>query len=481
MMKKKLLKNNLYAIKGGIKIKFNPGNMTKNRLIGISALAGIIFLSFSCRSITQQTRDLFSMKNTLIKLSVSLAPGSKGNLDLSPPRVFVTRVRETQKPPRLLLKVSGARAGTKIYWSYRYQSGNQNPENKIHTAPFSAWGNHSLNLWDCSTTANSNGESMVVFTTTTYAGDRIQFGIGFRSYSACFENEDRQSVQFRNASLKSKPIQVWKRIFFERPKILKNVKFPRKTWDIVIENLKNLQIDVSGDFNPIELDPADPAIHYYFYTREGDESRGKGDDPRYGPAGFGPPEVMLSRMTIIFTDKNPHTLNTFIFGCVSPKYDLICNALPDSPGLKPVIYNHRYQPGEIDLNEWFALGTGSAMAGKSPAIFIWSDFWFLASQAIRVTHEQALARVILHELGHHLLMFKTGGDEGILDETGHPSADSITGRSIMTGPSIIRLDRKGKPFVSNNARRMERKFIEHPVWNPKIEMLIRRDYVPREE
>jgi hypothetical protein len=78
-------------------------------------------------------------------------------------------------------------------------------------------------------------------------------------------------------------------------------------------------------------------------------------------------------------------------------------------------------------------------------------------------------------------MFKSGGDDGILDETGHPSSDQITGQSIMTGSNIIRFDGKGKRYISQNAKRIEKEFINHPVWNPKIEMLIRRDYIPPEE
>ncbi len=455
--------------------------MIIRKLAGIIGISVIIFLNTGCRILNLKTSEPVSNKYPQIRLSVLLAPGSRGTLDTSPGRVYVTRKGEAQKPPRLLLKVSGLKKGMKIYWSYQFHSGRHNPIKSIYNTPFSACLNHHLNLWENSTIADNHGESMVFFTTTTYAGDRFQFGIGFRKYTAVLKDDDSQPIKFRNAALKSETVEVWKRIFFERPKILKNVKFPVSTWKYVRKNLEKLQIEAVGNFTPVELDPVDPAISYYFYTRKGDEKRGKGKDPRYGPGGFGPLEVMLSRMTIIFSDRNPNTLNTFIFGCISPKYDLICDGSPAEAVSGPVNYSRLYRKDEINLKEWYAPIGGSSMAGKSPAIFIWSDFWYLAGKSLGVTHEKSLARVILHELGHVLLMFKTGGEEGILDESGHPSANIITGQSIMTGSGIIYFDRRGKPFVSTNAKRMERRFIEHPAWNPKIEMLIRRDYVPSEK
>jgi hypothetical protein len=78
-------------------------------------------------------------------------------------------------------------------------------------------------------------------------------------------------------------------------------------------------------------------------------------------------------------------------------------------------------------------------------------------------------------------MFKNGGADGILDSTGHLNLTMITKRSIMTGSSITRLNRKGKPYISSTSLRLERLFINNPRWHPKIEMLIRRDYLPPAE
>jgi hypothetical protein len=120
------------------------------------------------------------------------------------------------------------------------------------------------------------------------------------------------------------------------------------------------------------------------------------------------------------------------------------------------------------------------MAGKSPAVFVWSDFWWLASKSINIAHDKSLARVILHEIGHHLLMFKSGDKNDILDSTGHPRAPLVNQKSIMTGSGILRFNKRGQPFVSKTAVRLERHFIENLRWNPRIEMLIRRDFLPHE-
>jgi hypothetical protein len=193
-------------------------------------------------------------------------------------------------------------------------------------------------------------------------------------------------------------------------------------------------------------------------------------------------EVMLSRLNTIYSDNNPQTINIFIFGATSKNRDLIRN-ISASPftAPNPADYEHHYKKDEIDLNEWAAFGTGRSMQGDSPAIFIWSDFWWLASKIIKTSHEKSLARVILHEIGHQLLMFKRGGADGILDSTGHLDLSMITRRSIMTGSSITRLNQKGQPYVSSASMRLERRFINNPFWHPKIEMLIRRDYRPPAE
>lgn len=417
-----------------------------------------------------------------IRLTASPAFGTQGNLVLNPGRIYVNNRQNSQKPPQLVLKVKGLKPGTTVYWTFKYRKGPNNINQIPRQAFLSSQIKHPYNQWDDSTITNQDGESEVLFTGTTYAGDSFQFGISLKEYRGGFKNEDKMSIRFRNSIKKTKSFVIWKKIFFEEPKILKNVRFPYNTWKLVKKNLEQLNIECVGLLNPIELNPADPSIYYYFYNQKKDPLRGKKKNARYGPGEYGPMEVMLSRLNTIYSDKNPKTINIFIFGAASKERDLIQNVSSSGdPVPQPVDYNHSYTRDEIDLSEWTAFGTGKSMGGPSPAIFIWSDFWWLGSKIIKTTHEKSLARVILHELGHYLLMFKRGGKEGILDKTGHLEMSLITKNSIMTGSSITRLNQKGQPYNSSAAMKLERRFINNPTWHPKIEMLIRRDYLPPEE
>lgn len=464
----------LFDIYSGIK-----GQSIMNRHIAIGAIVTVSCLWFSCHNVKTGKLSGISLLNPpFIRLSISPAPESTANLERNPARLYVSRRNNQQEPPRLILKASGTKPGTKIYWSYQYQGGPFNPNSKLNVSPFHGYQNHRFNHWENSTISDKNGESKVLFKTTTYAGDRFQFGIGLKEYLAGFKNESSLSIRFRNAFPKSKTVEIWKHIRFERPRVLHGVRFPRSTWKYVIENLDAINIECRGDFTPVRLNPADSSIFYYFYTSIEDPMRGRGRDPRYGPEGYGPIDVMLSRINIIYSDKKTNTISLFVFGATSPKKDLINNRTecPEIPA--PVDYNHSYRPEELNLQEWSAYGTGSSMAGKSPAVFIWSDFWWLASKSINISHDKSLARVILHEIGHHLLMFKSGGNNNILDSTGHPKAPLEYGISIMTGSGILRFNKRGQSFVSKTAIRLERRFIENLRWNPKVEMLIRRDFSP---
>jgi hypothetical protein len=453
-----------------------------NRLIAIGAIVTISCFWFACHNVkTGKLSGISPSNQPSIRLSISPAPETTANLKLDPARLYVSSRNNQQEPPCLILKASGAKPGTKIYWSYQYRGGPFNSNTKLTVSPFHRYQNHHFNRWENSTIADKNGESKALFKTTTYAGDRFQFGIGLKEYLAGFKNESSLSIRFRNAFTKSKTVEIWKHIRFERPRVLQGVRFPRSTWNYVIENLEGINIECRGDFTPVRLNPADSSIFYYFYTSIEDPLRGRGRDPRYGPEGYGPIDVMLSRINIIYSDEKTGTISLFIFGATSPKKDLINNRTGFTEIPAPVDYNHSYRPEELNLLEWSAYGTGSSMAGKSPAVFIWSDFWWLASKSINISHDKSLARVMLHEIGHHLLMFKSGGNNNILDSTGHPKAPLVYGKSIMTGSGILRFNKRGKSFVSQTAVRLERRFIENLRWNPKVEMLIRRDFSPFED
>lgn len=468
---------NLFDINSGINSKQNM-----NGQVAVAVFMVLNCFWISCHNFKTGKYSGRSKNNTLsCRLTISRGPETAANLLMNPARLYVSVKQGHQDPPRLILTASGLNPGTRVYWSYRYQNGPFNPNIKLPVSPFRQYKNHHFNHWEDSTVADKNGESLVLFKATTYAGDRFQFGIGLKEYQAGFKNESNLSIRFRNSSLKSKTVEVWKHIRFERPKVLMGVRFPQSTWRYVINNLERINIECRGNLIPVKLNPADSSIFYYFYTSINDPLRGRGRDPRYGPEGYGPIDVMLSRLNIIYSDNKTGTISVFVFGATSKKKDLIINRAENIGIPVPVDYHYHYRPEELDLMEWSAFGTGSSMAGKSPAVFIWSDFWWLASKSIGISHDKSLARVILHEIGHHLLMFKSGGENNILDSTGHPKMPMVHQKSIMTGSAILRFNKRGRSVVSNAAVRQERHFIENLRWNPKIEMLIRRDFLPPEE
>ena len=448
--------------------------------IGLVCIVIHLILVFSlCTFFTGSKKTGFKeMKSNALQLILLPIQGTRADFHREPVRAYVTRDGEKQKNPCFLLKVTGTAPGTRIYWSYRYESGPYNPQKTLPFEPFMQYENHQYNHWTDSSVSNDKGESWVKVRTSCYAGDRFQFGLVFKQHVAGFKDEDSMSIRFRNSILRSQPVVIWKRIFFENPKILKNVSFSQKTWDYVRQNLELLNIECQGTFQPITIDPADPRLFYYFYTHPDDPLRGKGKDPRYGPAGYGPKEIMLSRLNIMLSDQKKQTINLLVLGAISQNRDLIKNGLPFHQTPSPVYYHHNYQKNEMDFMEWLAYGSGLSMMGQSPAIIIWSDFWWLASKTIGVSHTRSLARVILHELGHHLLMFRADDEEKILDTKGHLNTNLASGKSMMTGVGIFRLNRQGKPYVSSNAIELERYFINNPHWHPKTQMLIRRDYIP---
>lgn len=453
-------------------------NKTKFYLLCVLYLC----MGIACKTFFSKKYSTNSISSTPVRLTVRTAEGTKANLDLNPGRIYVSNQQNLQKPPKLILKVKGLIPGATVFWAFKYRTGRLKPNSNSNPAYFSGRKNHLLNRWNNSTKADLNGESEVFFSSTTYAGDSFKFGISLKEYVGAFKNEDKMSIQYRNSIKKTKTFVVWKKIYLEQPKILKNVKFPSNTWTWVKKHLEKLNIECEGPLKPVVLNPADPSIYFYFYNQKKNPLRGKDKNARYGPEGYGPMKVMLGRLNTMYSDNNPSTINIFIFGSISKNKDLIRNTSSSiSPDLQPVDYNHFYSKGEIDLQEWSAYGTGRSMEGTSPAIFIWSDFWWLASKIINTSHEKSLARVILHELGHQLLMFKSGGEEGIIDSTGHLDFSLITRRSIMTGSSITRLNQKAQLYISSASMKLERQFINNPFWHPKVEMLIRRDYIPPKE
>jgi hypothetical protein len=415
------------------------------------------------------------------RIIVVPAPGTSVDLSRNPARLYASGAENGQNPPRMVIRVTGLEAGATVYWAFEYKPGPQNPAGRLERNPFSERPGHPFDPWLDTSVTNRGGESEVWFTATTYAGDAFRIAASVKLYTAGFDGESNMAIRFRNAVARSNSMEVWKRLFHEPPKVLRNVRYSQAMWDRVAANLENLHIELVGPRQPIAVSPADATISHYFYTRAGDTERGLGRDPRYGPHGYGTRERMLSRINRLFNDGDPATVNVFLLGAPSQNRDLIRNTAEGKPGPpQPVVHSHDYGDRELDLGEWSAFGTGLSLAGESPAIFIWADFWWLAADILRVPYEKALARVFLHEAGHHLLMFRRGERDGILDETGHISPILSHGRTMMTGSSIRQINRRGKVELSLESIRLERAFIENPVWHPRIEFLIRREYRPPE-
>jgi hypothetical protein len=112
------------------------------------------------------------------------------------------------------------------------------------------------------------------------------------------------------------------------------------------------------------------------------------------------------------------------------------------------------------------------------ACVIRADYWWAFSKVVKVGHDEALTRVILHELGHHLLRLRTGITDGILDEKGHLLEAVTIRRSIMNGYKLLHTDGSGRVFFSPNSIRLERRFVRAPTWHPIVEKLIRQFYIP---
>ena len=294
--------------------------------------------------------------------------------------------------------------------------------------------------------------------------------------------EDR----FRRALLKSKPFRIWKRVFLEPPRVLKHVQFPVQTWEWVIKNLEKLHIEVVGLKNSIELDPSHPDIsHHFDHTHK---------DLRYGPRTDRDFGLALQQISNQFSDRDPKTINFIILGALSKDRDLI-SPVKENLSLppQPVNYHYPYKKRDINLNEAYTYGTGYAFGGECPSIVIFSDFWFMASKILDMPHEKILARVILHELGHHLLMNKTGGK--YLDPYGHPLKPIASYQSIITplatkytihmkkgimhGMQFIHLNRSGETTISSEGKNAERQLIKKLVWNKDIERLIRKNFLPQ--
>ena len=417
-----------------------------------------------------------SRRDAAPTISIRPAPGTTGDLERRPGRLYVTGRENRQVRPAVILKTRGWKPGTRLFWSFNLRRGPHHPQPASFGIPFSECPGHPYDAWEDATVADARGESEVRATLSSYAGDRFQFAVGFRTYVAGFSDESAMSRRFRNAVNRTPPVEVWKCIRFESPKVLTRVRYPASIWDLVAANLATLNIELRVDSRPVTLSPADPTISHYFHTRPDDPLHGAGEDPRYGPQGYGSLDQMLGRINRLFNDGDTRTINLFLLGAPSQARDLIRSPISGSrTPPQPVDHEYSYRPQEFDMAEWSVLGTGVSLAGDNPAIFIWADFWWVASKTLGVAYDKALARVLLHEIGHHLMHFRTGGP---LDATGHISSLRSGTVTVMSGSVVETSTRHGRTVLSRGSLRRERLFIECPRWHREVEILIRRDYTP---
>jgi hypothetical protein len=380
------------------------------------------------------------------------------NRNTTPYRMYVEGNGKSQKGPKVVLRVAGLKPFSTIQWSYQYYRAPLHDFRAFTKSLFSPYkknGNDfsfNKNMYSTSTITNKYGESYILFTASTYAGDRYKIIVR--------ENKDNATIP---TIAKSNALVVWKRLYIEKPKVLKNVRFPQDTLNLVRTNLEKLNIELMTTGGRIILDPKHRGISNFFGNDTG--------DLRYGPNNMIDFTYMLKFSRYKLTDKNQSTINVVIMGSRSKESDLIKNR-SSSPSQRLQSENHfyTYKKKDVDYRENYTNANAIAYSGDSPSIFIWSDYCWVVSKILKMPHEKVLAGIILHELGHHLLMFERGKEEWnqILDSSGHLSEILTTQRSIMNGIDI-------------RSERREKKFFKNPKWHPEIEKLIRRDFIPSQQ
>lgn len=354
-------------------------------------------------------------------------------------RGYVNGNGKIQTGAYFVLHIEGLPSNVPVYWAYHY---------KFKEGKFSSFKNYSFNRKSQSSQSDESGSVKVLFTTGHVAGDRLQFGASLSPPRLGY-------LSLSRANIKSPPIVLWKRLYLEYPKVLQGVHFPLATWNGVTRALNQTFIELILNPTPQVLDPKDLSLPDIFYGPE--------EDLRYGPRsrfGYG---YALQKLTEV-DDSLKYTINLFILGAHSRGRDLIKGTFkPPLP--QPVDYAFPYKSRMIEINETGNVGTGLAAGGHSPCVIVWSDYWYMCAKKLKVPHHKMLARVLLHEIGHHLLKSENLQDHPLLDQYGHlrqPPAHTYT---IMGGYTL-------DPQTPN------RRFIKKPKWHPKIKSLIQSNYIP---
>jgi hypothetical protein len=382
-------------------------------------------------------------------------------------RIYVGREGDRPRKPRLLVRVHGLNPGSKVYWHCGYVTGPLNDAQAGASSFLSAAAGHAFHAAEVSSLADGSGRAAVEFTGTTYAGDRFRLGWGLKPHA-------QAEASWHGPGAGGVSLTVWKRLYLEPVKVLKNVRFPASVWERVSRRLAaiNIELRMAGGFE--EIDPWRRELAGFFHSGGNGPGRGPGFDPRYGPLirPWQEQGMVLKDLARLTSDGDSETISVVVLGAFSRGNDLIADAGVEPPSPRPVDYAHRYLKHDLNLDELSQAGMGSAIGGDCPAIFIWSDFWWLVSRVLKLSHEETLERVILHELGHQLLNALPSPASALLDENGHLYERFCLGKTIMGGFG---------PLLTSNQRAAEKKFIRNPGWHDRVEILIRGGYLPRRQ
>ena len=193
--------------------------------------------------------------NDVKRFEIEISGFEKNDVDTTkePVRVYVRGNGIVQSGARIVMKISRLEPYIKVYWSYKFKRGPYNMSKELLKKPFTDCDGFPMDDITNSTVVNSRGETRVVFNSSTYAGDSFQIIAGF-------EQNGRSKKKVRMKEIRSKPMVVWKRLYLEQPKVLKNVRFPLNTLRAVSSNLSKLNIEVDCSYMIVKLDPLRPAI-----------------------------------------------------------------------------------------------------------------------------------------------------------------------------------------------------------------------------
>jgi hypothetical protein len=400
------------------------------------------------------------------RLSLSGVGGKDLRADGEDNRIYVGRQDGRPRRPRLLVRVRGLPPGSKVHWWCDFFPGPLNNVTRPLHNLFSAAAGSAFSDAETCSLADERGEATAEFSGTTYAGDRFQIGWELKQ-------RQRPAAGFRGARPGGIRLTVWKRLYLGPVQVMQNVRFPASVWDRVRRHLAGIHIELVMAGGNAVIDPRRKDLAGLFTAGDDAPGREAGSDLRYGPLirPWQEQGMVMKDLARRLGGGEPGTIAVVVLGAFSRRHDLIADSGVEPPPPRPADYAHRYSKKELDLEEGSSSGMGSAIGGNGPAaIFIWSDFWWLASQVLRVGHDEALARVILHELGHHLLNALPIPSSAILDESGHILERLGQGKkSIMGGFG---------PLHSSARRSEERKLIHKPVWHDGVEILIRAGYIP---